>query len=215
MHSTIRVLAISCLPLFSGCILPYCAFPTVSYTPRVNIEDADNVHAFRVDFTNDTGDMSVFAPGPGTGRFSSVTAKRDNAVPAQIKPSVSYGFVVIGVALNYLTYTDHTMAVRLYRPGFDLVEIRSWEAARDVTWTPAPDLAAQEEALDNLFQVDQLDRDCKLPTHIECLKFGASEYERLSREATLKGDSQRLDAKARTLRDIASAQPDASKSSDK
>src|SRR5262249_55337083 len=113
--------------------------------------------------------MSVFAPGPGTGRLSKVLAKHDDAVPAQIKPSVTYGFAVIGVALNYLTYTDHTMAVRLYRPGFDLVEIKSWDAVREVAWTPAPDLAGRETALDNLFRVDQLDRDCKLPAHIECL----------------------------------------------
>src|SRR5262249_37497700 len=105
------------------------------------------------------------------------------------------------------------MAVRLYRPGFDLVEIKSWDAVREVAWTPAPDLAGRETALDNLFRVDQLDRDCKLPAHIECLEFGASEYERLSRDAALDSDSERLDAKARALREIAGAQPDASKSS--
>ncbi|MBI3864080.1 MAG: hypothetical protein HY290_19530 [Planctomycetia bacterium] len=200
-----------CLPLLSGCVLPWCAYPTVSYTPRVNFANAGNVHAFRVDFTNATGDVSVFAPGPGTGRLSRVTGNRD-AVSAQIKPAVSYGFVVIGVALNYLTFTDHTMAVRLYRPGFELVEIKSWESGREVAWTSAADLAAQEKALDNLF--DQLDPDCKLRTHTECLEFGASEFERLSREAASAGDSQRLDAKARTLREFAGAQLVASAPSD-
>jgi hypothetical protein len=134
-----------------------------------------------------------------------------DTVPAQIKSSVSYGFVVIGVALNYLTYTDHTMALRLYRPGFDLVEIKSWESAREVIWTPAADLAAQEQALDNLFS--QLDRKCKLSTYAECLEFGASEYERLSREVVSERDSQRLDAKACALGDMASPKLSGSASS--
>ncbi len=202
------------VPLTSGCILPF-AYPTLSSTPRVELGTASsNVHAFRVDFTNHTADLIVGDRGRGTERLSKVSIASTGAVPAQFVPSASYGLLILGVALNYPTLTSHTVALRVYRPGFELVEIESWTRGQKITWTAAPDLASQERALDSLFPLSQLDKECTAREHHEALLFGATEYDRLAGEARREEDQNRLNLKAVILRERTILQNASSQKSD-
>jgi hypothetical protein len=190
------------VPLLSGCLVPYCAYPTLAYTPKVKLESvASEVHAFRVDITRANADVDVFSASPGYERLSEIPVTKTDEVPAQVKPSVSYGFVVIGIALNYLTHTSHSVAVRIYRPGYELVEIKSWDGMNKVTWKPAPDLEAQEKTLDALFPLKQLDPGCESAMHRSALLFGLAEYERLATLARSQDQQERLTTKASKLRE--------------
>jgi hypothetical protein len=192
-----------CLPYAAGCILPYCAYPKLDYTPPVELgTQAGDVRAFRIDITKPTADMSVFV-GPVYERLTELPVTNTDEVAAQLKPSVTYGFVVIGIALNYLTHTSHSVALRVYRPGFELVEIQSWGRAHRVAWNPAPDLDAQEKALDTLLPVCRLEAGSKAVPHRDALLFGATEYERLAPMASSAEQRQRLRDKADRLRDRA------------
>jgi hypothetical protein len=196
------------LPFMSGCIFPYCAYPTLGYTPNVAVgPETSTVHAFRVDSTREGADLGVFdfEKYGGDERFTEVPVTNTDEVPAQLKPAVSYGFVVFGVALNFLTHTSHSIALRLYRPGYEVVEIRSWELAQRVVWRPAPDLAAQEKALDDLMGARRLEPGSAAPAHKKALLFGAAEYERLAAVAQDKKASNRLMEQAALLRKLAEA----------
>src|SRR5947207_3925407 len=90
-----------------GCKIPYCVYTALDYTPRVKIDSPpDEVRAFRVDICKATGDMSVFR-GPGQECLSEIPVSYHDEVPAQFKPSVTYGFVVMAIALNYLTHASN------------------------------------------------------------------------------------------------------------
>jgi hypothetical protein len=138
--------------------------------------------------------------GLGDESLSAIPVANSDEVPAQVKPSVSYGFVVIGGVLNYLTYTSHSVAVRLYRPGYDLVEIRSWQRVNRVAWKPTADLGIQENALDRLLPLDRLEGGSRSPAHRKTMLFGAAEYERLASVAQSQDDQARLATKAGELR---------------
>jgi hypothetical protein len=160
------------------------------------------VRAFRIDITKPTADMSVFV-GPVYERLSEIPATNTDEIPAQIKPSVTYGFVVIGIALNYLTHTSHSMALRLYRPGYELVEVKPWERVNRVAWKSAPDLEVQEKTLDTLLPLGRLEPGSKSAAHRDALLFGAAEYERLAATAQAEDQRTRLTSKAGKLRERA------------
>jgi len=54
------------------------------------------------------------------------------------------------LAIQYAKQTSHTLRVRVYRPGFALVEICAWTGVQDVHWREAKTLAAQEKTIDDL-----------------------------------------------------------------
>jgi hypothetical protein len=191
------------LAFIAGCIFPYCAYPTLGYTPSVQLDTPpDVVHAFRVDITRARADLGVFQfyPYHGAECLTEVPVTNTDEVPAQIKPAVSYGLVVIGIALNFFTHTGHSLALRLYRPGYELVEIHSWELVNRVAWRPAPDIKAQEKALDTLFPFARLEPGSKSPAHKKALLFGAAEYERLAAATHEESDRTRLTKQATSLR---------------
>lgn len=189
-----------CLFSLGGCIFPYCAYPTLDWTPRVKLDTSPSeVHAFRVDIIKATADLGVFVE-PGDESLSAIPVASTDEVPAQVKASVSYGFVVIGFALNFLTHTSHSVALRVYRPGYELVEIRSWERVNRVAWKPAGDLGAQEKAIDRLLPLDRLEAGSRSPAHREAILFGAAEYERLASVAQSQDDQARLATKAGKMR---------------
>jgi hypothetical protein len=193
------------LPFLGGCIFPYCAYPRLDYTPGVKLDSPPNeVHAFRVDITRPIADMSMFVgPVPVDERLSELPVTNTDEVPAQIKPSVTYGFVVIGIVLNYLTHTSHSIALRLYRPGYELVEIASWQRVNRVPWKRAADLEAQVKTLESLFPFGQLEAGSKSAAHRDALLFGASEYERLATIARSQDQQARLTGMATRLRERA------------
>jgi hypothetical protein len=194
-----RIICLFALAASDGCVFPYCAFPTLDYTPQVKLNTPiGEVRAFRVDISNPTADMSVFQ-GRGYERLSELPVSNTDEVPAQLKPSFTYGLVVIGVALNYLTYTSHSMALRLYRPGFEVTEVRSWARVSRVVWKPAADLDAQERALDSLLPIGRIEKGSQSAAHRDALLFGAAEYSRLAAAAQLPDQQTRLGEKAKKL----------------
>jgi hypothetical protein len=216
-------LSLAFLSCLSGC-LPY-VYPKVSWTPSVSVgTNPEEVHAFRVDVTGDVVDI---------GESDRYTLARltptGNHEPAQTRVSLEYGLYVVGIALNYPIHHGHTTLLRLYRPGYQLVEIKSWELPGKITWTPAPDLAAQEKAVDDLLNVptigprlglsgNWLDKDLQgnialqpgwvSAKHREALLFAASEYDRLALLTPNASEQDRqirarLLSKSNSLRDLA------------
>jgi len=185
--------------LLTGCVFPYCAYPKLDYTPAVRLAaPKDEVHAFRVDVDKPTADLGVFKE-PVHERLTELSVTNTDEIPAQVKPSFTHGLVIIGVALNYLTHHSHTLALRVYRPGYELVEVKSWQRENRVVWKPAATLDAQEQALDSLFPPTRIDYGSDADTHRRALLFGASEYERLAKEAESADQRTRLTEKATTL----------------
>jgi hypothetical protein len=167
----------------SGCLLPV-AYPCLTHVPGIRIgEDHDQAHAFRVDETLRRADLSL----DERDLLTPISLSGD-AIPAQFDLSVTHGLYVVGVALNYPIITGHSVAVRLYRPGYELIEVKPGENVDKADWKAAPDLASQEKALDDLFCHVGRDGDSHFllapgsasATHKQALYFGAAEYERLA-----------------------------------
>jgi hypothetical protein len=132
-----------------GCKIPY-AYPKLEHTPSVKLDSAPGeVHAFRVDRSRSIVDAGATV----SESLREVPIRDANEIQAETKPSATYGIAVVGFALNYLIQRDHTVEVRLHRPGFESVVIRPWEHVDQVQWKPAVDFAAQEQALDGLLSL--------------------------------------------------------------
>src|SRR5262249_43006611 len=114
--------------LASGCIPVGYAYPTVAFVPSMRVgAPAEEAHAFRldvadgqncIDFAHREHDRYVLPPlSPGLG---------DRLWP-QGKVAVDYGWIWNCIALSYGGHTHHTLLVRLYRPGFQTIEVRPWQ----------------------------------------------------------------------------------------
>jgi len=179
--------------------------------------EADQIHAFRVDGMLDF----VGYGGVDHLTFSEITSTSGWLLP-RTKLSATYGIYVYSVALNYPTYISHSLGLKLYRPGYELVELDSWERPGKIVWNEAPDLASQEKVLDQLFLMKPEERwdeltwvtdKCLSPgsasaEHQRVLLFGAAEYERLASHLVANGPGEknsraRLEAKASKLRKLA------------
>ncbi|MCH8043983.1 MAG: hypothetical protein IID44_09730 [Planctomycetes bacterium] len=204
-RASLLTVCLLCLPCFGGCIFPYSAYPTLDYTPAVKLgTQPGEVRAFRVDITKMVCDVGVTFSSrpdvPGDQRLREIPVTNTDEVAAQVKPSVTFGLVIIGGALNFLTHTSHSVAVRLYRPGFELAELKSWERVNRIAWQPAADLDAREKVLDTLLPLDQLEAGSEAATHRDALLFGAGEYDRLAAVAPSPEQRGRLREKAGHLR---------------
>src|SRR5262249_15197797 len=204
-----------CLACLGGCL--YCAYPRIDYTPEVNLDaPASGVHVFRVDSTTEgVFPFSGFIHVPedqlhrwnktsSSSMLSEVCATPTETVPAQIKSSLSYGFVIPILVVNALLHTSHSMSLRLYRPGYELIEIKSWERPGQIVWKRAPDLESQEKVLDALMD-GQLTVGAGSPAHLNALLFVAAEFERLAAATSSKQQKARLLARAKYFRDGAAA----------
>lgn len=212
-----RPLLLACLAFLGGCI-PY-AVPSIDYTPRVTLEaPREEVRAFRVDIAYDKYDFlfSGTLAKTHSERLREVPISSRDVVPGQLKTSITTGLVVIGVAVNFRIQEGGAVALRLYRPGYELVEVKSRQLTYQVEWKPATDLPAWERVLDQLFggkragDEREAGRFLRGPVagsasaaHREALLFGASEYERLARLAESTGQREGLAAKAKAMRDLA------------
>jgi hypothetical protein len=200
----------------AGCIPVFYAYPTVSYVPGLSFgRDHDNVFAFRVDVTDDT-------PGPGRYEMRNLPISRSGYVGGQGKTSVDGGFDWDLIAGAFTHQTSHTLRVRLYRPGFELIEIRSWQGTQGIQWKDAKGVVAWEKTLDRLLapseaapltqaaenQFAHLEPGSASSQHQETLRFVAAEYERLATkldldDAEAEQACERCRAKAKCLRELA------------
>ena len=217
-----RLLLLACLlflPTLTGCIFPYVG-PSIDYTPSVKLDvPREEVRAFRVDIASSQdspGWHGPFLSQTNKERLSEVSISHRDEVPGQVKASVQRGIVIIGV-LSHRIRESESVAVRLYRPGYELVEIGPWERTDRVEWKPAPDLSAQETAIDHLFGGRRggprrpfarygcwQDKGSASAAHRGALLFGADEYERLAMlPSSTASEREVLREKAKAKRGVA------------
>lgn len=216
-----RRIVLAVIVFLPGCFLPYAA-PSLSYVPPFDLEcPAGEVHAFRVNITRTTKNHAQ----------SETIALKEIGVDGMKKTAGQTGLEINRGRLTGDEGTSHTIAVRLYRPGFETVELNSWDSPGKVIWKPALTAAVQELALDDLFDLGNVDRKddqseverrrkrmlepgSVSEAHRAALRFGAAEYARLAGQIVGKERSvptaqqelrDRLVAKARRLEQLAAA----------
>jgi hypothetical protein len=88
-------------------------------------------------------------------------------VPPQTQVALDYGWIADCVALTYRSHTHHTVLVRLYRPGWQTVEIKAWDQVGPIAWKEAADLPARERAVDDLLSTWGTDVQAQPPWRTE------------------------------------------------
>jgi hypothetical protein len=202
-------------PFLTGCFSGW-VYPSVSVVPPVAFTPAsEEVRAFRVDVKDDLYAMDV---GEHDCYELSEITGADMYLP-QVKLALDHGWFMFGVALSYGQHTQHTLKVRLYRRGYDTVEIDSWNLSKSIYWSPACTLDKWEASIDDLVSTwetkdewcrehyrkehgmwkplaphDPVVFDALAPgstskAHRDALLFAANEYDQLRAEASTKGDS--------------------------
>lgn len=199
-----------CLPSLSGCIIPY-AYPKLDFTRALQLDaPPGDVRVFRVDVAQaKSGPPATFE----LEQLTEISVPSSGKVTPQIQASLPTGVYFFMGALNYDFGSRRTLALRVYRPGFELVEVKSMERTNQLAWAPAPDLAVQERALDTLFPLKRGDefqagervtnRGSISPEHRAALLYGAAEYERLAATTDLHDECTNLLRKATQLRERA------------
>jgi hypothetical protein len=155
----VLVIALLLLVLVGGCIpfVPvYFGCPTVACVPGVPVAaPAEEIRAFRVAVADDRN--CVDFPEKDRYLLSAVPLGPAGTVPPQVQVALDYGWVWNCIALVYGGFTHHTIMVRLYRPGWQTVEIRSWQKKGSVIWKEAVSAAEREVAIDTLLSTWETD----------------------------------------------------------
>jgi hypothetical protein len=209
-----------CLPLgilcLSGCLIPY-AYPNLSYVQGYDLgEEMPDCHVFRVDVAAHQEDI-----GESNQEYSVAEIARlhDGSFPPQFGITVNRGFYVVGVALNYNVGWVHATKVRLYRPGYQLIQLSPWETIDKIEWQTATTALEQEKAIDALLREPTVTRGAavfkkiekeaaqEMPDSVMGLSdfkktelFAAAEYERVAGLAPSPADVARLRKKVEVLR---------------
>lgn len=206
----------------AGCLIPY-AYPKLDCVPGAHVGTTTNdVSTFRVDVSAHQADIGE----EGTFELTEIEPRYDGSLPAQFGASVERGYYVFGVALNYNVGRLHATRVRLYRPGYQLVELPAWGSTKNVAWITAPDWQSQEQAIDDLLQrpavsasargyvrkqgtfwndANQPRRQTALvasPATTRAFALAAAEYERVAKLAPTEADATRLHEKAERLLEV-------------
>jgi hypothetical protein len=205
----------------AGCIIPY-AYPKLSYVPGCDPgPEVSDVHAFRVDVNAERHHViSIFSVGErGEHTLAEITPRADGRIPSQTRVTVERGWGLLASQMDLSVGRLHTTRVRLYRPGYQLVELKAWDLTNNIDWQPATDWEAQERAIDDLLDRPVLTplfaalmhpsrQHPLMPTTLDTtrpLLFAASEYERLAKSAPTIEDAARVRKKAHSLNEKQSA----------
>jgi hypothetical protein len=229
-----------CLSLPACMEFPVC-IPELNYVASVDLgATGGEVHAFRVDVTEKTVvniDQNLKSAGGGVAYYelTPLTLSTGGATSLQWELNCAYGWRCIGFWDYWPTLTTHSVAVRLYRRGFETAEVRPGQKMSD-DWIKAVDLAAKEKAIDDLLGVSPLECTSPLQTvkgtgshsppalelgtkstgHQKALLFAAGEFEWLASQLSDVDWAEevirhRLLDKARRLRNLARGKFDKSK----
>lgn len=204
MPKTTAVLA--CLFIAGGCF-PYM-YPELHHTQRLRLDDPEgDAHAFRVDMA----EMPKEARNVTIERLCEIPVSSKEVVGSQTRSSITFGVFMLPT-LRFVNEGGETITVRVYRPGYELLECKSWEKMDDVVWTPAPTIQQQESVLDKLFPQNgaggiasrspasrQLVPGSSSKAHRDALLFGASEFQRLAAKANIEEQRERLNRKGNWL----------------
>lgn len=220
---------LTCVPLVlvccaAGCIPIFYAYPSLSYVPALNLGPAhDNIFVFRADVADDQSCLDLAKPGHY--RFREIHVAPQGSILGQGKVTFDSGFYWNLIAVTYAERISHTIRLRLYRPGYDMLEIQPWQNEASLEWTAVRDVAAQEKVVDKLLRptgtgawtqahkdqdwgFSQVDPGSVSAEHRHVLLFAASEYDRLAAEMALEANEladacNRCHAKASFLRELA------------
>jgi hypothetical protein len=214
----------------TGCLGGY-AYPEFSYVLPVQLpERGDGIRAFRVDVVQ-VMDSIYHADDKCVLRPIAISPTGSVAGQAKVSLETAWGVLML-IPTEWNHHCWHAMRVRLYRPGYQTVEIEPWQSVDQVRWQAAADWQSQEKAVDDLIGSCHFDC-CILPSgpveemiaspptvnwlsHLACgstvegqrqsLRFAADEYERIAVLAanadSQQGQIQLLDS-ARRLRELA------------
>jgi hypothetical protein len=145
-----------------GCLGGY-AYPQLSYVPPVQLPDAgDEIHAFRMDVVQVMEDI-YHAEDKCVLRTIPISPTGAVAGQAKVSLETAWGVMML-IPSEWNHHCWHAMRVRLYRPGFQTVEIEPWQSVAQVRWQAACDWQSQEKAVDDLIA------SC----HFDCLILPAS-----------------------------------------
>lgn len=203
------LLALSCL--LPGCVPLFYAYPSISCTLPAKVGPNHlQTYAFRVDCSDESGSACV--TGARRYSFCELHITPEGDITAQPKIDLDYGLLWVGPQ-THRKHVCKSVRLRLYRPGFELVEFKSWQFGQAIEWKAAADPEKVVDALlattreENPSQGDpfaHLEFGSVSREHRQVLLFGADEYARLSRAATLEpGRRDGLLAKSKVLRDLA------------
>jgi hypothetical protein len=214
--------------LLSGCIpfVPcYYGYPSVSYVPGVELgQQKGNTRAIRVDVTENNNSVE-FAQNSHF-EFTEVPISEKGAVSRQTQWAFDKGWIWNCMTVAYKGHTGHTLLLRLYRPGYELIEVDSWKSLDHPVWKEAKALEQQEKAVDDLLStagphpnpfvpplpgrinLDNLPGGSTSEAHKNVLLYAASEYDRLvqsnlAAEKDAELIRQRMKDKAAKLRILA------------
>src|SRR5262245_13640080 len=111
-----------------GCIPVGYAYPTVAFVPGVRVgAPAEEVHAFRLDVADDQNGLEFADREHDRYILHSISPAFGDRLGPQMKAAVDYGWIWHCIAISYGGHTHHTLLVRLYRPGFQTIEVRPWQ----------------------------------------------------------------------------------------
>jgi hypothetical protein len=154
-NSALLAVAALCVPIFlSACL--FVAYPSVTYAPGVNVgEQPEEVHCFRLDSKKD----------PSWNRdknyeIREIPVSAKGGVKGQIDISVETGWVGL---VNQ--FTSHSTCLLLYRPGYELEEITSWEFRNKVKWKKCMNASAKEGAIDKLITFNRIEAENEALKH--------------------------------------------------
>ena len=209
------------LLLAAGCLIPY-ATPKMSYLPEVDPSSKSaDCRVFRFDSVVHEMKMGVYPEYT----LTELIPGTDGKIPSQTSVLLDHKNLVIGPAYiseNYDVCVISRTRLRLYRPGYRLVELGSLDSGARIQWQPAT-WSDQEQAIDALLsgppavvqstsesftsnpkpkppfeQLPKVTRGSAEETRP--LLFAAVEYERVAKIAPTPADATRLREKAEWLR---------------
>jgi hypothetical protein len=208
-------------PWLSGCFVGGYAYPSVQVIPRTKVgpEVADEVHAFRVDILDNCGSVEMCSSDDYLFREVGLNSRGD--VPCLASAKLGIGWWSALPRLSYRQRLHPTMRLRLYRPGYETVEVKPWRWRREVEWKAAATPEAREKSVDDListretndiykispeaWQHSGVDYSLGMPkteAQRAALQFVAGEYARLGTAARAQGNAEagdRLDGKSRLI----------------
>jgi hypothetical protein len=217
-------IALVCL-VSPGCVQMPFYVPEVTVVPAVTPGGAAaEVHAFRIDVT----DRMELKEGPPPNcvvrgenvediALTPLPFPAGGSTPRLVAMTWTHGWCYLGF-WNYInTCTTHSVAVRLYRSGYETIELKPGQLPQDLRWVEAEDEAAREKAIDDLLgasplelkavsavQQRRLEPGTKSAAQREVLLFAARAYERLAADEAGETEARdRLLEKARRLKLLA------------
>jgi hypothetical protein len=142
-------------PFLAGCFPLLYAYPSLSFVPPIDAGPVtDKVYAFRVDITDERNGAEF--PDRDRYLFREIPVSETARVPLQAKLDVDRGWVFFGPQ-KYSAHTRHAILVRLYRPGYQTVEVARPGDAKRICWVEAKEVRNRETAVDELLSTWRTD----------------------------------------------------------